>query len=78
MVPQYIIDKSKIFCDIEEFQNLLEKRSLVMTPSFVFDDVINKVVSDQEIKHQSRDPVNHLIDRHHFTRDVAGLCFNCI
>ena len=49
-----------------------------MTPSFVFDDVINKVVSDQEIKHQSRDPVNHLIDRHHFTRDVAGLCFNCI
>ena len=78
MVPQYMIDKSKIFCDIEEFQNLLEKRSLVMTPSFVFDDVINKVVSDQEIKHQLRDPVNHLIDRHHFTRDVAGLCFNCI
>ena len=78
MVPQYMIDKSKMFCDIEEFQNLLEKRSLVMTPSFVFDDVINKVVSDQEIKHQSRDSVNHLIDRHHFTRDVAGLCFNCI
>ena len=78
MVPQYMIDKSKIFCDIEEFQNLLEKRSLVMTPSFVFDDVINKVVSDQEIKYQSRDPVNHLIDHHHFTRDVAGLCFNCI
>ena len=42
MVPQCVIDKSKILCDIEVFQNLLEKRSLLMTPSFIFDDIINK------------------------------------
>ena len=45
MVPQYMTDKSKIFSDIKVFQNLLEKRSLMMTSSFIFDDGINKVVS---------------------------------
>ena len=38
-------DKSKIFSDIKVFQNLLEERSLMKTPSFIFDDGINKVVS---------------------------------
>ena len=64
MVPQYMIDNSDIFGDIEVSQNLFEKRSLLMTPFFIFDDVINKVVSGQQIMHQSRDPVNYLIDRH--------------
>ena len=35
MVPQYMIDMSKIFGDIEVFQNLLQKRSSLMTPSFI-------------------------------------------
>ena len=60
MVPQYMIDKSKIFGGIEVFQ-----RSLLMTPSFIFDDVINKVVSGQQIMHQSREPVNHLSSSFH-------------
>ena len=63
MVVQYMIDKSKIFGDIEVFQNLPEKRSLLMTPYFIFDDVINKVVSDQQIMQQSREPFNYFIDK---------------
>ena len=54
MVPQYMIDKSKIFGDIEVFQNFLKKRSLLMTTSFIFDDAINKVVSVKQVIHQSR------------------------
>ena len=67
-VPQYMINKSR----------KKEKRSLLMTPSFIFDDAINKVVSGQQIMHQSREPVNHLIDRHHFTMGIAGPDFNCM
>ena len=78
MVPQYMIDNSDIFGDIEVSQNLFEKRSLLMTPFFIFDDVINKVVSGQQIMHQSRDPVNYLIDRHHFTVDIVDPDFNCM
>ena len=63
MVPQYMIDKSKIFGDIEVFQNLLEKANLLMTPSFILDDFINKVVSGQQIIHQSREPLNFFIDK---------------
>ena len=63
MLVQYMIDKSKIFGDIEVFQNLPEKRSLLMTPHFIFDDVINKVVSDQQIIQQSREPFNYFIDK---------------
>ena len=59
-----MIDKSKIFGDIEVFQNLLEKRSLLMMPSFIFDDVINKVVSGQQIIHKSREPVNYFINKY--------------
>ena len=62
MVPQYMIDKSKIFGDIEVFQNLLEKANLLMTPSFILDDFINKVVSGQQIIYQSREPFNFFID----------------
>ena len=47
-----------------------------MTPSSIFDDVISKVVSDQQIMHQSCEPVNHLINRHHFTVGIAGPDFN--
>ena len=78
MVPQYMINKSKIFGNTEVFRNLLEKRSLLMTPSFIFDDIINKVVSGQQIMHQSREPLNYLIDRHHFTMVIAGQDFNCM
>ena len=63
MVPQYMIDKSKIFGDIEVFQNLLEKANLLMTPSFILDDFINKVVSGQQIIYQSREPFNFFIDK---------------
>ena len=49
-----------------------------MTPSFIFDDIINKVVSYQKVKHQSRDLVNYFIDRHHFTMGIAGTNFNCM
>ena len=63
MVPQYMIDKSKIFGDIEVFQNLLEKTNLLMTPSFILDDFINKVVSGQQIIYQSREPINFFIDK---------------
>ena len=63
MVPQYMIDKSKIFGDIEVFQNLLEKANLLMTPSFILDDFINKVVSGQQIIYQSREPLNFFIDK---------------
>ena len=78
MVPQYMINKSKIFGNTEVFRNLLEKRSLLMTPSFIFDDAINKVLSGQQIMHQSREPVNHLIDHHYFTMGIAGPDFNCM
>ena len=63
MVPQYMIDKSKIFGDIEVFQDLLEKENLLMTPSFILDDFINKVVSGQQIIYQSREPLNFFIDK---------------
>ena len=63
MVPQYMIDKSKIFGNIEVFQNLLEKANLLMTPSFILDDFINKVVSGQQIIYQSREPLNFFIDK---------------
>ena len=63
MVPQYMIDKSKIFGDIEVFQNLLEKTNLLMTPSFILDDFINKVVSGQQIIYQSREPINFFLDK---------------
>ena len=63
MVPQYMIDKSKVFGDIEVFQNLLEKTNLLMTPSFILDDFINKVVSGQQIIYQSREPINFFIDK---------------
>ena len=63
MVPQYMIDKSKIFGDIEVFQDLLEKENLLMTPSFILDDFINKVVSGQQIIYQSREPFNFFIDK---------------
>ena len=49
-----------------------------MTTSFIFDDVINKVVSGQWIMHQSHEPVKHLIERHHFTMGIAGSDFNCM
>ena len=58
-----MIDKSKIFGDIEVFQNLLEKTNLLMTPSFILDDFINKVVSGQQIIYQSREPINFFIDK---------------
>ena len=58
-----MIDKSKIFGDIEVFQNLLEKANLLMTPSFILDDFINKVVSGQQIIYQSREPLNFFIDK---------------
>ena len=77
-MPQYLIVKSKIFSDIEVFQNLLEKRDLLMTSSFIFDEVINKVVSGQQIINQSRKPVNYLIDCHHFTMGIACPDFNCM
>ena len=73
-----MIDNSEIFGDIEVFQNLFEKRSLLMTPFFIFDEVINKVVFGQQIMHQSLDPVNYLTDRHHFTVDIADPGFNCM
>ena len=78
MLTQYMIDKSKIFGDIQVFQNLLEKRSFLMTSSFIFDDIIKKVVSCQQIKHQSRELVNYFIDRHHFRMGIAGTNFNCM
>ena len=56
MVPQNMIDNSNIFGDIS-----LKKRSLLMMPSFLFDDIINKMVSDQQIIQQSCEPVNYLI-----------------
>ena len=67
-----MIDKSKTSGDIEVFKNLLEKRSLLMTPSFIFDDVINKVLSVQQIMQQSCEPVNYFIDCHHLTMGIAG------
>ena len=45
MVAPYMLDKSKIFGDIEFFQNL-EKRSLLLMQSFIF-DAINKRVPGQ-------------------------------
>ena len=66
MVPQYMIYKSKIFGGIEVFQ-----KSLLMTPSLIFDDVINKVVSGQKIMQQSREPVNHLSSSFH-----SGYCWS--
>ena len=56
MVPQNMIDNSNIFGNIS-----LKKRSLLMMPSFLFDDIINKMVSDQQIIQQSCEPVNYLI-----------------
>ena len=70
--------KSKTCCDIEVFQNLLEKRSLLMTPFFIFDDVINKAVFGQQIMHQSCESVIYCFDCHHFTIGIADLNFNCI
>ena len=67
-----MIDKSKTSGDIEVFENLLEKRSLLMTPSFIFDDVINKVISVQQIIQQSFESVNYFIDCHHLTMGIAG------
>ena len=67
-----MLDKSKIFGDIEFFQNL-EKRSLLLMQSFIFDDVINKRVPGLQIILES---VNYFIDRHHFT--IAGLDFSCM
>ena len=66
MVPQNMIDNSNIFGDIS-----LKKRSLLMMPSFLFDDIINKMVSDQQIIQQSCEPVNYLIDHHHFMMGIA-------
>ena len=77
MVPQDMIDKSKIFGGIVVFQNLLEKRGLLMTTSFIF-DVINKMVSGQQIIHQPHEPVNYFIDDNHFTTGIAGPDFNCM
>ena len=74
MVAPYMLDKSKIFGDIEFFQNL-EKRSLLLMQSFIFDDVINKRVPGQHIMLES---VNYFIDRHHFTMGIAGPDFNCM
>ena len=56
----------------------LKKRSLLMTPFSIFDDTIKKVVSGQQIIHQSREPFNYFIDRHHFTMDIAGPDINCM
>ena len=56
MVPQNMIDNSNIFGNIS-----LKKRSLLMMPSFLFDDIISKMVSDQQIIQQSCEPVNYLI-----------------
>ena len=78
MVPQYTIDKSKTFGDIEVFQYLLEKRSILMIPFFIFDEVINKMVSGQQIMYKSREPINYFIDYHHFTMRIAGPDFNCM
>ena len=49
-----------------------------MTPFFIFDDVINKAVSGQQIMHQSCEPINCFIDGHHFTKGIAGPDFNCM
>ena len=49
-----------------------------MTPFFIFGDVINIEMSGQEIMHQSREPANNFIDRHHFTMGIAGPDFNCM
>ena len=49
-----------------------------MTPFSIFDDTIKKVVSGQQIIHQSREPFNYFIDRHHFTLDIAGPDINCM
>ena len=43
-----------------------------MKPFSIFDDTIKKVVSGQQIIHQSREPVNYFIDRHRFTMDIVG------
>ena len=77
MVPQDMIDKSKIFGGIVVFQNLLEKRGLLMTTSFIF-DVINKMVSGQQIIDQSHEPVNYFIDHNQFTTGIACPDFNCM
>ena len=60
----------------EVFQNLLEKSSLLVTSLFTSSDVIKKVVSGQQIIHQSCEPVNYFIDRNHFTISIAGPDFN--
>ena len=77
MVPQDMIDKSKIFGGIVVFQNLLEKRGSLMTTSFIF-DVINKMVSGQQIIDQSHEPVNYFIDHNQFTTGIACPDFNCM
>lgn len=77
MVSQYMTDMSKTFGDLEVFQNF-EKRSILMTPFFIFDDVIQKVASDQKIMHHLREPVSYFIDRHHFTIGIVGPDFNCM
>ena len=63
---------------MEVFQNLFEKRSLLMASFFIFDDVLNRVVSCQEVMHYSRKPVNYFIDRYHFTMGIAGPDFTCM
>ena len=45
---------------------------------FVFGDIINKTAAGWQIIHQSREPVNYFISRHHFTMGIAGLDFNCM
>ena len=77
MVSQYMTDMSKTFGDLEVFQNL-EKRSILMTPFFIFDDVIKKVASDQKIMHHLREPLSYFIDRQHFTMGIAPPDFNCM
>lgn len=68
--------KSRTFGDIDVFQNLLEKRSLFIS-FFIFDEVINKVISGQQIMRQSCEPDNYFTNHHHFAMNIAGQNFNC-
>ena len=69
--------KPKTSCDIEVFENLLEKK-FIGDVFLVFDDAINKAAPGKQIMHQSPEPVNYFINRHHFTMGIAGPNFNCM
>ena len=66
------------FVTLRFFKISLKKRSLLMTPFYYFDDVINKAVSGQQIIHQSHELVKYFMDHHHFTVGIAGPNFNYI